>query len=58
MSWNVPDDWNSWWETCPKHGTRYHASEGDCPECEREYDEEQSEEQSDEDTEESTEDEE
>ena len=52
MSWNVPDDWNSFWRTCSKHGTRWHASEGECPECEREYDEESSEEETEEETEE------
>ena len=48
MSWNVPDDWNSWWEYCDRHKHRYHASEW-CPYCEAEDDEESSEEESSED---------
>ena len=37
MSWNVPDDWNSYWRTC-SCGARYHASEGGCSNsrCEQE----------------------
>ena len=58
MSWNVPEDWHCYYNSCSHHGIRWHASEGPyCPIC-LEEDEEQSEEQSDEDTEESTEDEE
>lgn len=27
---NVPDDWNCYWNKCPRCGKRYHASEGGC----------------------------
>jgi len=30
---NLPDDWDSYWTTCPEHDVKYHASEG-CPICE------------------------
>lgn len=33
---NVPDDWDSYWETCSRCGNRYHASEGGCG-CEDYY---------------------
>jgi len=39
MSWNVPDDWNSYYRNCGSCGTRYHASEGGC-ECETRRDDE------------------
>jgi hypothetical protein len=36
MSWNVPDDWGSYYYTCSICGSRAHSSEGDCCEaCER-----------------------
>ena len=31
--WNLPDDWDNYWDTCPEHGVKYHMSEG-CPICE------------------------
>ena len=30
MSYNVPDDWNSYYSNCSDCGTRIHASEGGC----------------------------
>jgi len=40
---NVPDDWDCYWRTCDRCGSRYHASEGGCgcieEEEERERDE-------------------
>ncbi len=38
--WNLPDDWNSYWSTCPEHDVRYHMSEG-CPICELSEEEEE-----------------
>mgnify|MGYP007066221790 CR=1 FL=1 len=31
MSWNLPDDWSSYYSTCSACGERYHAS--GCDEC-------------------------
>lgn len=33
MGWNLPDDYGMHWRTCPKHKTRYHASDGGCDSC-------------------------
>jgi hypothetical protein len=30
MSWNVPDDWNTYWDVCSHCGQRFHLSEGNC----------------------------
>jgi hypothetical protein len=30
MAYNVPDDWNSYYENCSICGSRFHASEGGC----------------------------
>lgn len=34
MAYNVPDDWDRFWNICPRDGYRWHASEGYCPVCE------------------------
>ena len=34
MTWNVPDDWNSYYRTCGICGGRYHTSGGDVCDCE------------------------
>ena len=31
MSWNTPDDWNTYYSNCARCGARVHASEGGCP---------------------------
>lgn len=31
--WNVPDDWDRYYSTCSRCGTRVHASEGGCGTC-------------------------
>ena len=41
-AWNVPDDWDSYWVTCPTCGTRWHESETHCW-CEMLTDEEREE---------------
>lgn len=41
MAYNVPDDWDNYWNTCPRHDYRWHASEGYCPMCELEEDTDQ-----------------
>jgi hypothetical protein len=28
--WNVPDDYDSFWETCGTCGCRYHPAESEC----------------------------
>jgi ribosomal protein L37E len=30
---NLPDDWDSYYTTCPRCGQRYHKSEGGCDCC-------------------------
>lgn len=34
MARDVPDDWDRFWNTCPRDSYRWHASEGYCPVCE------------------------
>ena len=56
MSWNVPEDWHCYYNSCSKHEIRWHASEGPyCPVCEQESEEEYSEEETEEEEEESEE---
>jgi len=36
MRWDVPDDWDSYWDVCSHCGQRFHLSEGNCDCMERE----------------------